>query len=89
MWFEQSNILRHCWFLKQQCSFYNEVNPVRLGGDELVVEIDESLFRYKQRYHASRQAAREMWIFGLVDKKPPNKMLSLHLVADRKESTLL
>ena len=41
--------------LRQLRANFVAQNHVRLGGDGIVVQIDESLFRHKQKYHVGRQ----------------------------------
>ena len=53
------------------------------------MQIDESLFRHMQKYHVGRQSEREIWIFGLADISFTPAKISLHIVEDRKASTLL
>lgn len=76
-------------FLRSACVKYLDANPTKLGGENAIVEIDESLFRYKQKYHRGRQPTREMWVCGLIDISVNPKKISLHLVEDRQLETLL
>ncbi|ORE00095.1 hypothetical protein A0H76_2275 [Hepatospora eriocheir] len=46
--------------LRNQCFKYETKNPIRLGGDGMIVQIDKSLFRHKQKYHHGRQSSREI-----------------------------
>ena len=64
-------------------------NPVGLDVDVIVVLIDKSLFRHKQKYHVGKQPEREMWVFGLTDVSFTPAKISLHIVEDRKASRLL
>ena len=75
--------------LRKVCANFVAQNPVRLGGDGIVVQIDENLFRHKQKYYVGRQPEREIWVFGLADVSfTPTKIL-LQIVEDRKASTLV
>ena len=56
------------------CANFVPQNLVRLGGDGIVVQIDENLFRHKQKYH---------------DVSFTSAKISLHIVEDRRASTLL
>jgi len=52
----------------RKCIFeYFEANPVRLGGENVICQIDESLFCHKQKYHRDRVANHQVWVFGIVD----------------------
>ncbi|ORD95800.1 Y132A [Hepatospora eriocheir] len=64
-------------------------NPLRLGGDGMVVQIDESLFRHKQKYYRCRQPEKEIQAFGLADVSFTPAKISLHVVPNRAASTLL
>ena len=38
-----------------------------LGGRNVIVQIDESLFRHKPKYHRGRAPASDQWVFVLCD----------------------
>ena len=75
--------------LRKVCANFVAQNPVRLGGDGIVVQIDENLFRHKQKYYVGRQPEREIWVFGLADVPFTPAKISLQIVEDRKASTLV
>lgn len=76
-------------FLRQRCGRYNAANPLKLGGEDIVVQIDESLFRHKQKYHVGRQPVNEIWVFGLADTSfSPSKVVFM-VVQQRNVETLL
>ncbi|ORD93149.1 hypothetical protein ECANGB1_978 [Enterospora canceri] len=75
--------------LRTFCCLNVAENPVKLGGDGIVVQIDESLFRHKQKYHRGRQPGCEIWVFGLADVSFTPAKISLYVVDDHKASTLL
>ena len=59
-----------------------------LGGEGTVVEIDESLFQKKRKYHrGSRGVTPGLWVFGLVDRE--TKEVRLEVVEKRDKDTLL
>ena len=57
--------------------------------DGIVVQIDQSIFRHKQKYHVGRQPERKIWVFELADVSFTPAKISLHIVEDRNASTLL
>lgn len=79
----QKTLVKIVSFLRDKCMAYFVSNPVKLGGYNLIVEIDE------KKYHRGRQTSREIWVFGLIDTSSEHKTMSLHIVDDRKAETLL
>ena len=58
------------WFSNHRniCSQYLVNNPIQMGGPGIILEIDESLFRHKPKYHRGRQPQHDSgWVFGIVD----------------------
>lgn len=50
------------------------------------VEIDESLFGKKAKYHRGRHY-KNVWVFGMVERQ--TRKLSMHVVGDRRKTTLM
>ena len=46
--------------LRKLCANFVAQNLVILGGNSIVVQIDKSLYRHKQKYHVGRQPEREI-----------------------------
>ena len=63
------------------------INP-QLGGPGVVVQIDESLFRHKSKYHRGRAPKKEVWVFGMVDTsfKPVRGYME---IVDRRDAATL
>ena len=53
-------------YCRDLCSWrlLNHDSPMMLGGQGVVVQIDESLFRHKPKNHRGRATSREVWVFG-------------------------
>ena len=49
-----------------ETSFYN--NKIKLGGDVVIVEVDESKFG-KRKYHR-RHNVEGVWVVGMIEKTP-------------------
>lgn len=75
--------------LRDRCELYFIVNPMRLGGDGIVCQVDESLFRHKPKYHVGRCTNREIWVFGIADTTFTPAKVFLSIVENRKSSTLI
>ena len=60
-----------------------------LGGPGVTVQIDESLFRHKPKYHRGRPAAKEVWVFGMLDTRQSPALVVMMTVPDRSAQTLL
>lgn len=75
--------------IRDSCRKYFLINPVRLGGDGIICQIDESLFRHKPKYHRGRATDHEIWIFGIADTSITPAKFFLQIVPDRSSATLL
>lgn len=78
------------WFvyLREICSLYLLNNPQILGGQDRIVEIDESALGRKRKYN--RGAVRGIgttWVFGILDIV--TKQCHVQLVPNRSRATLL
>ncbi|ORD95852.1 hypothetical protein HERIO_2164 [Hepatospora eriocheir] len=47
----KDSIIKIIDLLRRQCFKYYVKNPLVLGGDDIIIQIDESSFRHKQKYH--------------------------------------
>ncbi|KAL5459946.1 hypothetical protein EMCRGX_G033345 [Ephydatia muelleri] len=63
--------------------------PVMLGGNGVVVQIDESLFKHKPKYHRGRRADYKQWVFGMVDTSQTPSLGFMQMVDTRDAATLL
>lgn len=64
-------------------------NNLQLGGQDIVVQIDESMFRHKPKNHRGRATDEEIWVFGLVDTSFTPSKGYMCIVPDRSQNTLL
>lgn len=64
-------------------------NEYKLGGVNKTVQIDESMFRYKQKYHVGRFNCDYRWVFGIVEISGLQSKYYVELVQNRKAETLL
>ena len=51
--------------------------PLRLGGPGEIVEIDESLWAKKQKYHVGNVGRRAPWILGMIERSTGRVVLRL------------
>lgn len=70
------------------CLFMNN-NQLKLGGEGVVVQIDESMFRHKPKYHRGRSTGEEIWVFGLVDTSYRPGKGFMCIVPNRTQATFL
>jgi transposase-like protein len=74
-------------FIRQSMSRYLAEHPLVLGRDH-PVQIDESLFGGKCKYHRGDHATHQQsWVFGITEEK--TNLCVLFTVDDRKKATLL
>lgn len=75
--------------IRQKLAEHFKDNVIKLGGENIICQIDESMFRYRQKYHRGRVVGGPRWVFGICDisTSPSNYFVSL--VENRKSSTLL
>lgn len=85
----KSSVLKLYSKLRQQTKRYYIENPIRLGGRGMICQIDESMFRYKQKYHVGRIPHGPRWVFGIVDTSTIPAKYFVSLVENRKSHTLL
>ena len=75
--------------IREVCSQKLCSTPVQLGGPGVVVQIDESLFTHKPKYHRGRPARSEQWVFRLVGPSYRPARGVMRLVPTRDAATLL
>ena len=78
-------VQQHFLFLREVCSAHLINDPVALGGANVIVQIDESLFRHKPKYHRGRVPASDQWVFGLCDTSKTPGVGYMELVQDRRQ----
>ena len=61
--------------------------PEQLGGQNVIVQIDESLFRHKPNYHRGRAPASDQWVSGMCDTSTTTSVGHVELVADQQATT--
>ena len=74
---------------KQARSEFLISNPVKLGGQGIICQIDESMFRYKQKYHTGRISQQNPWIFGIIETGRYPSKFYVQIVPDWTKRTLL
>lgn len=63
-----------------------QMNPVMMGGENKVVEVDESKFG-KRKFHRGRMVEGQ-WVFGMIERGNPKNVVMIS-VDKRDEATLL
>ena len=75
--------------LRHKTELYFILNPVKLGGRSVICQIDESLFKYKQKYHIDRFSSEYRWVFSIVDTSFNPARYYIECVRDRTCATLI
>ena len=85
---DENTIIEWYRIFRDLCSKILMNDTVKLGEgvDSSIVEIDESLFGKKRKYHRGT-GNQHFWVFGMVERG--TKKCVLHMVDDRKRETLL
>jgi ISXO2-like transposase domain len=76
-------------FLRDICRKYLDSNPMVLGGEDIVCQVDESVFSYKPKYHRGRAPEKQKWVFGIVDTSFTPALGYMECVERRNAETLL
>ena len=64
-------------------------HPISLGGEGVVCQVDESMFRHKPKNHRGRATKNEKWIFGIADTSYKPAGVYMEIVNDRSADTLI
>ena len=64
-------------------------NPIKLGGEGNIVEIEKGCFRHSAKYGRGRKTNKQIWVFGLIDRKLEPNASYLEPVETRSTETLL
>ena len=67
-------------------------NRPTLGGNDVLVQVDESLFNHKLKYNIGRHANNQQWAFGIADtsiNQTSNTHLHTKQMEDQSIETLL
>jgi hypothetical protein len=75
--------------LRVVCRKHFEHNPVKLGGEGIICQVDESLFTYEPKYHRGRYPEHPRWVFGIVDTSFTPGLGYMEFVERRDKQTLL
>lgn len=75
--------------IRKNASIYFNKFPVKLGGHNIIVEIDESMFNHKVKAHRGRSPRNQCWVFGMVDTSYNPARGFLKHVINREKNTLL
>ena len=73
--------------LREKYSNFIINNRQVLGGTNVICQIDESMFRYKQKYHRGRISQENRWVFGIIEMGPQSRYF-VKVVQNRSKETL-
>lgn len=85
----QNTIIKIIKALRQKCHNYFLQNPIKLGGQGVICQIDESMFKYKQKYHVGRVDNANRWVFGIADSSTTPARYFVQLVENISSPVLL
>lgn len=76
-------------FLREVCSQKLLQTPIVLGGQGVILHIDESCFSHKVKAHRGRPPQQIVWVFGIVDTSFQPALGYMRIVDRRDQATLL
>ncbi|KAG0442460.1 hypothetical protein DMUE_0256 [Dictyocoela muelleri] len=79
----KSTVVRIYDFLRNKAIQALENIDYKLGVTGIICQIDESMFRYKQKYHVGRISSENRWVFGIVDTSYTPAKYYIELVPNR------
>ena len=85
----EKTVIQMYQYLCDVCTTKLLNTPIQLGGQDVVVQIDASLFKYKSKYNRDRRPQKELWVFGLADTSYKPAITYLEIVEKRDAATLL
>lgn len=86
---ERKSVLSIFALLREAVSRDLDTNPVRLGGQGIVCQIDESHLAFRSKYGVGRVPNQQQWAFGIVDASFTPSKGYMELVSSRSREVLL
>lgn len=68
---------------------YFDLNPIRLGGNGIVCQVDETLLSGKRKYNVGSIVSNQTWVFVIVDTSFSPSRGYATVVTDRSASSLI
>lgn len=75
--------------IREACSTHLRNSRIELGGPGAVIQLDESLFSKKAKYHRGRVGKKQIWVFGILDTSQTPAIGYMEIVPKRDAATLL
>lgn len=85
----QPTLIKIYKLIRNEIKKFFSLNPVRLGGENIICQVDESLFCHKPKYHRGRASEVQVWVFGIADTNYVPARCFLKVVPNRRATTLL
>ena len=76
-------------FCREVYSKYFESNPMKLSGSGVAIQIDESCFLHKPKFHRGRAPIKPLLVFGILDTSTTPSLRYMEIVEARNAHTLL
>ena len=76
-------------FFREICAMYFVQNPIKLSAPGVIVQIDESSFSHKPKYHHGRAPASLIRVFGIVNTSTKPAVGYMDIIEERDAATLL
>jgi hypothetical protein len=86
----EKTVIQMYQYLRDVCTTKLLNTPIQLhvGSQDVVVQIDESLFNHKSKYNWGRRPQKELWVFGLADTSHKPTITYLEIIEKRDAATL-
>lgn len=84
----RSFVVEFMKYLRLACQYHMKRNPVRLGGEGIICQVDESCFSAKRKNGVGKRT-KQIWVFGIVDTSTTPSKSFVTVVKNRRAKTLL
>lgn len=86
--FSEMTIKKVYKMCREKINYFLNLNPIRLGGNNIICQVDESMFHYKQKYHTGRTSQANRWVFGIIEVGSVSPKYFVKVVENRNATTL-
>lgn len=75
-------------FILKAIKKYYFLNPIRLGGPGIGIQVDETMLNYKVKSHRGRGPRTQVWALGIVDTSYNSSRVYYEIIPNRNKITI-